>query len=86
MTILTKAEQATILIYYEWGWSHQEIVSELLALRAENLKWDMQREVVSIIAHRFSSNVKCTALKDIVEKRLARGDVIEDGRISRRRY
>ena len=81
MTILTEAEQATTLIYYEWGWSYQEIVSELLALRAEKLKRDMQDEVISVISHRFSSGIKCNALKDIVEKRLARGDTIEDGKI-----
>jgi hypothetical protein len=58
MIILTKAEQATILIYYKRGWSYQEIVSELLAQRAENLKHDMQCEVVSIIVHRFSCRTR----------------------------
>ena len=81
MTILTEAEQATTLIYYEWGWSYQEIVSELLALRAEKLKRDMQDEVNFLIAHRFSSGIKCNALKEIVKKRLERGDTIEDGKI-----
>ena len=68
MTILTEAEQAATLVYYERGWSYQEIVAELLALRAENLKLDVQREVVSITTHRFSSNAKRTALKDIIKR------------------
>ena len=85
MTILTEVERATTLLYYERGWSYQEIVAELLAVRAENLKRDVQREVVSVITHRFSSNVKCTALKEIVEKRAARGDIVEGGRIIKSR-
>ena len=81
MTILTEAEQAATLVYYERGWSYQEIVAELLALRTENLKLDVQREVVSITTHRFSSNAKRAALKDIIKKGVACGEVIDEVRI-----
>lgn len=40
-------------------------------------------EAERVIADRFSSGIKCVALKDIAEKRLARGDVIEDRRITK---
>ena len=43
-------------------------------------------EAERVIAHRFSSGIKCAALKEIVKKRLVRGDTIEDGKIIKGRY
>lgn len=85
MTILTETERKVVLLYYGRGWSYQEIAAEILKLRANKIRRDIENEVIYCVAHRFSKQVKSKALEEIKEKRLRRGDVEEYGIIRKRR-